>query len=271
MAQDPDLDIVEAIYDALDGEDPSLALDLARDALQRDGEDDPVLHFLAGVALLDLDRPDEAAEALGRASELDPEDADFRTDLALALFRCCRFEDAEREADAALEADRKLPDAHHVLALLVERRGDLERADRHFARASELAPDRFPAVVRLGREEFERRLAHARDMLPAGFREHLDRVSLIVDDVPSDDVLLAETPHLDPELLGLFRGVPLDHQSTFERGGELPAAIHLFRRNIERYATDADDLAEQITITLYHELGHYLGMEEDDLEDLDFG
>jgi predicted Zn-dependent protease with MMP-like domain len=54
-------------------------------------------------------------------------------------------------------------------------------------------------------------------------------------------------------------------------GGELPPTIHLFRRNLERIATDADDLAEQITITLYHELGHYLGMEEDELEELDFG
>ena len=51
--------------------------------------------------------------------------------------------------------------------------------------------------------------------------------------------------------------------------GELPPRILLFRRNLERFAAGEGDLREQIAITLYHELGHYLGMDEDDLERVD--
>jgi predicted Zn-dependent protease with MMP-like domain len=45
----------------------------------------------------------------------------------------------------------------------------------------------------------------------------------------------------------------------------------LFKRNLERSAGDAAELAEQIRVTLYHELGHYLGLDEDALEDLGYG
>ena len=47
-----------------------------------------------------------------------------------------------------------------------------------------------------------------------------------------------------------------------------PNTIYLFQRNLERAAKDRDDLVEQIRITLWHELGHYLGFEEEDMDDL---
>ena len=72
-----------------------------------------------------------------------------------------------------------------------------------------------------------------------------------------------ETP---PDLLGLFLGV-----SLLERSGEhpeLPPSIHLYQRNLERAAVDEEELKEQIRITLYHELGHYLGFDEDGVAEL---
>lgn len=47
--------------------------------------------------------------------------------------------------------------------------------------------------------------------------------------------------------------------------------IYLFKRNLEREANDREDLAEQIRVTLLHEVGHYLGLEEDDLDDAGYG
>jgi predicted Zn-dependent protease with MMP-like domain len=47
-----------------------------------------------------------------------------------------------------------------------------------------------------------------------------------------------------------------------------PNSIYVFQRNLERIAKDRADLIEQIRITLYHELGHYLGFEEEDMDDL---
>jgi predicted Zn-dependent protease with MMP-like domain len=62
--------------------------------------------------------------------------------------------------------------------------------------------------------------------------------------------------------------VPLTETGELESVQLRPNTIHLFQRNIERVARDRDDLVEQIRITLYHELGHYLGFEEEDMDDL---
>lgn len=268
---DPDLAIIESIYEALDEGRFEDALGQARETLEGLPADDPVLRFLAGIALRELDRPDQASVELRRAVELDPGDAEYRVELALALFGSCRFEESGEEARRALSADPASADAEHMQALLLERQGDLAGADRHFARATTLDGDRFGAPCRVSAEEFGRRLEHARSQLPATFREHLEGVGLIVEDLPAESLLFEESPPLDPGLLGLFAGVPLEQQGYLSAGGELPPRIYLFKRNLERFTTGPDDLAEQIAVTLYHELGHYLGMEEGDLEELDFG
>jgi predicted Zn-dependent protease with MMP-like domain len=262
---DPDLQPIEAIYDALDREDPLGALRLAREAARRTTEGDPVLHFLAGVALLELDRPDEAARELRRATDLDPDDAEFRANLALALFRGCEFESGRVESARALESDPSLPDAHYVHGLLLERGGRLDEADDHLKRAAKLDPDAFRTPRRLAQEEFDRCLDRAAGLLTDEFREHLNEVTVIVDDLPPDAILRDELPPLDPELLGLFVGVSLGDRSVMSVGGEVPPRILLFKRNLERSFPDPAELTEQIARTLHHELGHYLGLDEDEL------
>ena len=264
---------LERIYDALDEGDYEGALEAAASAIDAvpEGEDDPVLRFLAGVALLELDQPGDAIDPLTRATELDPDDAEFRANLALALFRNCRFADAAREAQTAVESDPESPDANHVRALTLERQGLLDEADRLFARASRLDSERFPPLARLAREEFDREIGLAEASLPDDFRRHLDAVPVLVEDVPSEPVLLDEEPPLDPELLGLFVGTALPDRALTGGGADTPPRILLFRRNLERFATDVEDLRKQIAITLYHELGHYLGLDEDRLEAIDLG
>jgi predicted Zn-dependent protease with MMP-like domain len=258
--------LVEEIYDALDRGDAQGALALSEGALA-ELADDPVLLFLSGLSLLELDRPDAAAERLQRAVELDPDDAEFRATLAWALFRACRFEEALPHAAAALEGDPKLPDAHAVQGLLLERRGRFQEADRCFARAARLDAERFPPPVRLDRPGFEEEVRRAGDLLPARFRQLLGEVAVSVEELPSEEILHEEHPPLDPELLGLFVGVPLPELPGAL--SPLPPRVLLFRRNLERHAHDAADLKTEIAITLYHELGHYLGLDEQDLEELD--
>ncbi len=263
---EPEIALVESIYDALDGGMPERALELARAALAGSEGEDPVLRFLVGRALIELDRPAEAAAELGRAVELDPDDSEFRADLAEALFMGCRFSEAHEHAKRAVELDGALADAHYLLALCLERRGEPAAADRHFAWAAKLEPDRFPPPCRVSAQEFARQLERARAELPPQFREHLEHVGLIVQDLPAEELLREDEPWLNPELLGLFSGVPVDGQSYLGPGGELPARIYLFQRNLERTVTCPDELAEQIRVTLFHELGHYLGMDEEELD-----
>lgn len=259
-------DPVDRIYDALDAGEPERALSEAAAAIVVERED-PVLHLLAGLALLELDRPGEAAEALGASLELDPDDPDTRANLALALFRTVRVDQAATEARGALERDDANPDAHHALGLALELRGELEQADHHLDRAVELDPERFPPPRRLSPADFDARLSEAIGRLPETFRRHLDRIVVALDEVPRRELLEADTPPLDPELLGLFEGLTHAEEHSVEGTPELPPRIYLFKRNLERFASSDDDLAEQIEITLRHELGHYLGLDEDELAD----
>lgn len=264
--RDPDLQPVEAIFEALDGDNPLEALELARRAIEASGDDDPVLHFLAGVASLELDRTADALRLLEKACELDPDDGEFRARLAEALFRACRFEDAEREARRAVADDAGLPHGHWALALALEYTAGAAEADKAFDKASKLAPEDFLPPVRLERPRFEEHLRATMDALPDRFREHLDEVAVTVEDLPSEEILRAEEPPLDPELLGLFVGTPRTEDSVFA-GGDLPPRILLFQRNLERNALDEDELQDEIAITLRHELGHYLGLDEEEIEE----
>ncbi len=262
---------LEAIYDALDRGDPSAAADLAREALDAEEVDDPVLRLLWGIALLELDRPEEAAGQLARAVELDPDDVEASANLALSLFRCCRFREAGDEARRALSLDAGMPDALVVHALVLERLGKLDEADALFAKAARLDPQRFPGPVRLGRPEFDAEVLRAGERLPRRFLSLLHEVAVTVEDVPSDEVLFESHPPLDPELLGLFVGVSLADRSHFESVGALPPRILLFKRNLERHAQDEIDLRDEIAVTLYHELGHYLGLDESELQEIQLG
>jgi predicted Zn-dependent protease with MMP-like domain len=269
---DPDLEATEAVYDALDRGDAEQALALAQGALAAAGEDDAVLRFLAGRALLELDRPTEASRDLLAAVSLDPDDAEFHAYAAWSLFRACRFDTAWEHVRHALSHDDRLPEAHWVHALLLERRGRPAEAERAFERAAALDPEWFPRPTRVDDAEFDRRLAEARAGLDETFRRHLDAVEVLVDDLPSEELLCEQSPPLDPEqLLGLFTGMAVADRSAFSAGAELPPRILLFRRNLERHAQDPADLAEQIQVTLYHELGHYLGLDEEDLDGLGYG
>ena len=259
--------IIDSIYEALDGDDPERAFALAREALTEG--DDPVLRFLGGIALSEMGRARAALDEFRRSVELDPDDHEYRSHLALAMFRDCRFDDAEAEMRRILDNDPAFSDALALRAMLLERRGRFEESDRDLTRAHESDPERFSRPTRFGRPEFEREIERAADLLPERFRKPLDEVTTLLEDLPSDEILSESDPPLDPELLGLFVGVALPDRTHFSVGGDIPPRILLFQRNLERFATTPEELRQEIAVTLFHELGHYLGLDEDALAELD--
>jgi len=108
------------------------------------------------------------------------------------------------------------------------------------------------------RDAFEGLVRDALDRLPAWLQPALDDVAVVVEDVASDD----------PDLYGEYLGVPYGLDST----GALPALIHIYERPLVRdFGGDAEALRRQVEITLVHELGHHLGMEEERLDELGYG
>jgi predicted Zn-dependent protease with MMP-like domain len=260
---------LDEIFNALDASQPARALEIARQALAEAGEEDPVLQFLTGVALLELERPFDAITCLQAAVSIDADDAEYHSALAVALFRLCRFEEARSVALQAISLDANLAEGYWTLALLAERAGDTAQAALYFNSATTLDGERYRLPTPLSREDFERHVTTAIDHLPEEVRHCLDRVAITVEDLPSTRILTSEEPPMDAEsLLGLFVGLPLADQ---DQGGpgELPPRILIFKNNLERLAGNTAELIAEIAVTLYHELGHYLGLDESELRELD--
>lgn len=225
------------------------------------------LLLLEGIGRNQLGECGAALESLEAALELQPRSVEARLERALALFELCRFPEAERMLQALHEDAPDEPWVHHTLGLLAERRKDPKAARRHFRRAQELAPEDFPPPVVLTEEEFDRAVADAVAQLPGHVKEHLDNVTIAVEEVPSEDDLRGESPPLSPAILGVFRGTPVGERSVTSSADHATCSIVLYQRNLERFARSKDELIEQIGITVMHEVGHLLGLDEEDLQE----
>jgi len=121
--------------------------------------------------------------------------------------------------------------------------------------------------MRVATEEFEALVEEALEQLPAEFREALDNVAVMVAEEPSDEDLEevgidAGDPEHD-ELFGLYQGVPLPERDSFYSA--LPDRVLVFRGPILRECETRREVIREIRDTVQHELGHYFGLEEDEL------
>jgi predicted Zn-dependent protease with MMP-like domain len=118
------------------------------------------------------------------------------------------------------------------------------------------------------RSEFERHVGDALGSIPRRFRKAMKNIAIVVEDEPSRD-LLSEMEIEPPDtLFGLYQGTPLTER-TWGFGNTLPDRILLFQGPHEREAADEDDLVGSIAETLIHEIGHYFGLSEEEIEDIE--
>jgi len=227
---------------------------------------------LAATARLELGDLEAAAAALERAAALGAgeDDPDLRWLRGELDLRCWRIDAARDRFRGLLELEDS-PAALGRYALCCELLGDLEAADRAFERARDLDPDDWPLPPRLDEQEFSDLIDDAIARLPEPFREALEETQLILAPVPTAELVVPGDPAgTPPDILGLFIGRSKLEQSI-EDALELPPSIYLFQRNLERASLDREELVEEVRVTLYHEVGHMLGFDEDGVQDLGLG
>ena len=105
---------------------------------------------------------------------------------------------------------------------------------------------------------FEDQVRVALDELPPHLAEALDNVAVVVEDQHPED----------PDLFGLYHGVPLPERG--DMSGQLPDKISIYRIPFEESFSDARELRDEIRITVLHELAHYFGLDEDRIAELGY-
>lgn len=116
--------------------------------------------------------------------------------------------------------------------------------------------------------EFESLVRDAIASLPKEFHDVLDNVEVVIEDEPTD--FQRKKMHLRPwtRLFGLYEGVPQTKRGTYSL--VLPDKITVFRSTIEQSYPDPVDLKEQVRKTVLHEIGHHLGMTDEQLRKLQY-
>jgi predicted Zn-dependent protease with MMP-like domain len=123
---------------------------------------------------------------------------------------------------------------------------------------------------RLSEEEFAAVVEQAIARVPEKIREALGNMVITVQDKPSAELLedLGFAP--DDELFGVYSGIPLSERNVTEPP-LYPDIIYIFRESLENYCRSRRELIQEIEITVVHEIAHYLGFDEAQLQDLGYG
>jgi predicted Zn-dependent protease with MMP-like domain len=115
--------------------------------------------------------------------------------------------------------------------------------------------------VQASEEWFEELVGLALDGIPAGLASHMDNVVVLVEEEP---------PRSDPHLLGVYDGIPLTERDSGYTFRE-PDRITLFRGPLTRMCRDADELVEEVRITVVHEVAHHFGIDDEQLHAWGYG
>ncbi|AIU33629.1 MULTISPECIES: metallopeptidase family protein [Corynebacterium] len=114
-------------------------------------------------------------------------------------------------------------------------------------------------MIQISDEHFEELVDQALSAIPESITEHITNLAILIEDYAEDS----------PYILGLYHGVALTERS-FDHAGFLPDTITIYKEALKKYCSSEEELVEQVRITVMHEIGHYFGLEEEDLHRLGY-
>jgi predicted Zn-dependent protease with MMP-like domain len=118
------------------------------------------------------------------------------------------------------------------------------------------------------REHFTQLVEEALRDIPRRFRAAMKNVAVVVEDVPPPHVLEEMEMGPDETLFGLYQGTPLPERG-WGYGNALPDRISIYQRPIVEACADEDEIRDCVAETVIHEFGHYFGMSEEEIEEIE--
>jgi len=223
--------------------------------------------LVRAAALLDGGEAALALAYLDTALDLDPTNGDVSVERCRALIESSNLPEATAELAELAEAYPDDPEIFFLQATAADLAGRYARADRLYRQAARLDPSRYPEPARVPTTALVAAARRAIAELPEAVRKRLREIDIRVLPVPASELLAGADPPLPPTLLGLFMGATLRERKSLDVLAPEPTRVFLFQRNIERGVADVEELEEQVRITVLHEIGHFLELDEEDLEE----
>jgi predicted Zn-dependent protease with MMP-like domain len=118
------------------------------------------------------------------------------------------------------------------------------------------------------RDQFRQLVDEALASIPSDFREAMENIAIVIEQEPTAEQLAEVDLEPPDSLLGLYQGTPLTERQ-WAHGNVLPDKITLFQRVIEEESESEDDVIVAIGETLIHEIGHYFGLSEEEIEEIE--
>ena len=210
------------------------------------------------------ERWDEALDVARTAAERYPDDADTALELGDILTDLGADAEALETLLACARQNVDDPDLWYEVGVVAERTERWDIRHEAFSCVWDLEHEREPGFrLYLPEARFLQVAEDTIGRLPPTTRQALGNVAVMVDNYP--DRWILETEVSDPRLLGLFSGPERALEGASDHVAWGPAMIHLFRWNIERVCSNEEEVVEQVEITVLHEIGHYLGLDEEAL------
>jgi predicted Zn-dependent protease with MMP-like domain len=122
--------------------------------------------------------------------------------------------------------------------------------------------------MKLSKKEFDKVVRRAISRVPEELRQHLDNILISVQKRPTREMMEEVDQSPDEPLLGLFQGFPLSERSSTSPP-LFPDSILLFQEPLEETSETLEELEEQIELTVAHEIAHFFGITERDLQNSD--
>lgn len=122
--------------------------------------------------------------------------------------------------------------------------------------------------MKIEKELFEELVKKAFDDLPKNFKDSLENIEVLIEEKPSKELLRNLGMKSPMSLLGLYHGVPIKSRGYYY-GNVLPDRIVIYKRPLEALSRDIKELKEKINEVLLHEIGHYFGLSERRLEEIE--
>ena len=236
--------------------------------IEHTGELDEILASLDEIAAED---PAEALATLLTLPETVRAELDVQLTEAHLYLAVERLDDARKLAERILNENPQCSDAHHLLGDALEDLGELEAATTHFlealridkANGAERSSEEVTALLDSVGAVLQRTIGD----LPAQFGKVLSDVPLVVERFPTEDEV---RQGLDPRLLGLFDGATHGERQNFDTITP-PTRIVLFAENLAIAFPDPDEFEAEVETSVLQEVGHFSGLDEDELHRIGLG